>query len=633
MKKLFLAIFVFCFPIFVHASSIRYDIEHFYVDAKILENGDMEVKELIVLDGNFNGYIRDITFKNNKLRYHTPIDYNQDAIYNASDIKNVSIKAKHVSSFVSFDTMNESFDDLTLVTSGNATNKSYVSNYISNGYSYEMHYKSDGGKVAFFLTYTLSDVVVLHEDVGEIYWTFIGDGFDDPLKDVQIHVSLPKEDGNIRVWAHGDLIGEIDPVDSKMAQATISKNPRNSNVDIRMTFSSSLLDATLVSKKTRETALQSIIDVEQERANIANRERQIAKQVVNFLTGSSIFLIICLIIWWIYVYFKYDKEHKSDFDLEYNREFIDDYNVETVEYLMKENIGGNAFSASILNLVYKKNIRLETISNDSLKIKQYEFILVNRDSLSATEEILVDFLFERVGRDGKFSTLDLKKYASSTKTYTSFQSSYTKWLNSARKDAISENFYEKKFIPLCSSFIFLFLGISLVSYSYFHNTNLIFPWIYAFFSVFFVFYCAFIRKKTKKGVEHYVRWKAFKKFLEDFGTFDVKELPEIVLWERYLVYATVFGIANKVQKAMNVKISEMNIDRVNSPYYPSWIDYSIASSISRSVNDSFAANRTAYSRAYSREVSSSRFSSGGGGGGGFSSGGGFGGGGGGGRGF
>ena len=32
------------------------------------------------------------------------------------------------------------------------------------------------------------------------------------------------------------------------------------------------------------------------------------------------------------------------------------------------------------------------------------------------------------------------------------------------------------------------------------------------------------------------KWTAFKKFLNDFGSFDVKELPEIKLWERYLVF-------------------------------------------------------------------------------------------------
>ena len=79
---------------------------------------------------------------------------------------------------------------------------------------------------------------------------------------------------------------------------------------------------------------------------------------------------------------------------------------------------------------------------------------------------------------------------------------------------------------------------------------------------------------------------------------------------------------------MNIKIKEMNdLSYIN--YYPSWIDYSIANAINRSISDSFTRN----SNAYSREIANSSLSSGSGRGGGFSSGGGFGGGGGGGRGF
>ena len=55
--------------------------------------------------------------------------------------------------------------------------------------------------------------------------------------------------------------------------------------------------------------------------------------------------------------------------------------------------------------------------------------------------------------------------------------------------------------------------------------------------------------------------KGMKKFLSDFGRFDEKELPEIILWEKYLVYAAAFGIAAKVEKAMQLKIKEFNLNQ------------------------------------------------------------------------
>lgn len=62
MKKILIAIITFlCLPIYCLAAD--YDIKHFYIDATLKENGDMEVAELIVLDGTFNGYERDIVYE------------------------------------------------------------------------------------------------------------------------------------------------------------------------------------------------------------------------------------------------------------------------------------------------------------------------------------------------------------------------------------------------------------------------------------------------------------------------------------------------------------------------------------------------------------------------------------------
>jgi len=629
MKKIYCFLLLLCFPFLVSAATVKYDVEQFLVDAQILENGDMFVQELLLLDGTFNGYIRDITYKNSKLKRNYPINFSKDAIYNGTDITDVTIKAKKVNHSISYATFNESFDYLERTTESIAKNVEYVPSRIYDGYSYKMYYKANNEKVVFYLSYVVKDVVVLHEDVAELYYTFIGDAFDDPIGNAQIRVTLPNKNQTLRVWAHGELTGEIDKISDSAVEAKISKLSSNSPVDIRLTFSKNVLNSFLVTKTTEEEALPSILEVEEKRAEEANQKRKKAKRVVLFCTISSVLYLVFLILWWIYVYFKYDKEYKALFDMEYNREFIDDYNVEVVEYLMKQKIGENAFSASILNLVYKKNIKFEELVTDKKK-KEYQFTLLNKDHLNETEINLVNFLFDRVGKEGVFTTKDLKDYASSTKTYTAFQSSYNKWIDSARKDAKKEQFFETVGVPFLSSFLFLIVGIFILSYSASHETGLILPFLCGGLSVIFLFYCAFMKKRTKKGAEHYARWNAFKKFLEDFGTFDVKELPEIVLWERYLVYATVFGIADKVQASMNVKIKEFNLsDATYASYYPSWIDYSIASSINRSIHDSFTANR----ETYSREMASSRSSSGSGGGGGFSSGGGFGGGGGGGRGF
>ena len=51
-----------------------------------------------------------------------------------------------------------------------------------------------------------------------------------------------------------------------------------------------------------------------------------------------------------------------------------------------------------------------------------------------------------------------------------------------------------------------------------------------------------------------------KKYMEDFSLLDEKEVPDLTLWEQYLVYATTFGISEKVLKQLKMKFPELQDD-------------------------------------------------------------------------
>ncbi len=627
MKKILWLLLLLSLPIIVEAR-VSYDLTNFLVDATILDNGDLQVKELIVLDGNFSGYWINIPYRNPVLEYHTPINFAADAIYNGSGISNVKLFAKKIDEEISFDTFDEEFVTLTRsYYEEDAQNGNYVESSIQNGKSYKMYYKAENEKVAFLIEYTLEDMVVLHEDVAELYFAILSEDFEDSIEDLQIRVNLPKEDSsnNFRIWTHGDLTANIDFLNRSSFLTTVKKTYANTAIDVRTTFDASLMNRSLVRKTTEEKALDQIIAVEEERAQAANQARETAKKNMTITYIICAIYIVIIISWWIYVYIRFDREYKSTFTLKYNREFIEDYNVEVVDYLMNHNITPNAMSASILNLIYKKNIKVEEIpSEKKKKEKNYRFSLINRDKASDTEDVLLDFLFETVGKDNTFTTEELKKYASGTTTFGNFQKSYTNWQNCARKDGERQNFFEKNGLPIVSSIFLLLIALIIVCYVSYLDVYSVMVIIVMTLSLVFLIYALFIRKRTKKGNEDYVRWKAFKNFLEDFGRFDIKELPEIALWEKYLVYATVFGLADQVEKAMNVKISELP-EGTMSMYYPSYVDFHIAHMVSHSINNSFTSNQTAISNS---RIASSRGSSGSGFGGGGSLGGGFGGGGG-----
>ena len=627
IKYIILSLIILLIPTFVKASDVDYEITNYYIDSYILENGDLEIKELIVLNGSFNGYIRELATSNSVLSHSNKIDFEHDAIYNASGIYDMKIGAKKVND-VSFDTFNDEFEKLEIGDSFSSNSKKTVVTKYSNYDEYKMYYRSNNESVAFLLDYKLDKAIVLHNDVAELYWQFIGNDFTDQINDLKIRIHLPSNDesDSFKVWAHGDLTGEIKKENNKTVYAYVKYLYPNSPVDIRMTFDKNLITDTSKAKKSDEEALDSILKVEKERALEANRIRKRQQKLVAIANYTGIFLIIFQIINIIYIYFKHDKEYKSDFNNDYYREFFDDFNVEVGDYILKRTITPNAMSASIMNLIYKKNIKSEKIEDG--KKENYEFTLLNKDNLSDTEIKLVNFLFEKVGENNKFTTEELKKYAKSTKTYSDFNNTYTSWKNSVisngKKLKIFETSIPNKIFNVLFCLLVMFVGVIFST-----NIGLSIPYVIAtILSIIVVVYSLQVLKRTKYGNEQYLRLKASKRFLSDFGTFDIKELPEITLWERYMVYATLFGIASKVSKSMNVKIQEISDYENIQTFHTNYYDFELCNIINSSISSAVSmANHTAM------EVAASSMSSSSGSGGGFSSGGGFGGGGGGGHGF
>lgn len=626
MKKIcaVIAALFMIFPVVIHASEVDYDITNYYINADVLTNGDMEVTEVIVLDGTFNGYIRDIEYANENLQEN---NFANNTIYNASNLEIISVEAKYVDD-IDFNIVNNTDFDILIANKG--ANGGYLESGLTYGKSYKMYYKASNDKVAFKITYLLKDIVVAHQDVAEVYWTFIGEEYPDEIHDLQIKVNLPLMDNstNFRIWAHGDLAGEVNKYENQYLLATIKTLDPYSSVDVRTTFDLSVVDSELITKKSNKVALEEILKVEEERAEQANQERKAMKIKYYIILFLTIAWFIAVVIAWIYIYHKYDKEYKKSFIAKYNREFIDEYNVEVIDYLFNKIITPNAMSASIMNLIYKKNIKLEEIPSDKKK-KEYTFYLLNEEGITDTEKYLIDFLFTKVGSENKFTTAELKNYAKGTKTCEKFSTSYTTWKNKVIQDGKNQKFYEIQIKPKIIGILFFIVSILINVLSGILYVENPLTFVAVLIGIIFMIYTLVFNKRTQKGNEHYARWNAFKSFLDDFGSFEIKELPEIKLWERYMVYATIFGLADKVSKAMNVKIKELETSGVYVDTTPTFTDWYIFNSINRSVTNSINENITAITA----ERAGSSSSSGSGFGGGFSGGGGFGGGGGGGRGF
>ena len=108
--------------------------------------------------------------------------------------------------------------------------------------------------------------------------------------------------------------------------------------------------------------------------------------------------------------------------------------------------------------------------------------------------------------------------------------------------------------------------------------------------------------------------------MQEFSMLDEKGIPSLILWEKYLVYATAFGISEKVIKQLKVVYPQIT----DSDYmYSNGYTYLYLMSSNNLSNNFISSINSSVTNTYN----SITYSSGSGSGGGFSGGGGFGGGG------
>lgn len=129
--------------------------------------------------------------------------------------------------------------------------------------------------------------------------------------------------------------------------------------------------------------------------------------------------------------------------------------------------------------------------------------------------------------------------------------------------------------------------------------------------------CKYSNVMDDRIFDESVKLYGLKKYLEEFSNMDTKEVMEVRLWDEYLMFSYLFGIADKVAKQLKNMYPEV-IHQMESSNF----DYDTVIFINHISTRSVKAASAARSAAQSYSAGGGGFSSGGGGGGSFGGGGG-----------
>lgn len=499
------------------ADDVSYTIDLADIFLKVCDNGLLKVNESYTynIDGQINGVYREIPLKNNQ------------------SIENLEVYADGA-----YTKVEKTLEEGTL--------KIKVYLYSDEALQTPVSDKS----VVIHYSYDFLNVVKLYEDIGELQYKIIGDDWDTDINNIHAHVEFP-EDKKLEYW--------INPIDIKSSERwdknTLDINgsvDKGNYLEIRALIPLSEFSNSVYAQKINHDGYDEIVKIQKDYENRINFENNVS-------TIIAILLILSL-IYPIFVYYKYGREPKVDFNQEYVHEPPCDENPMFVDAMFsnKNNIGkvtNNGIQAVIMEMIDDGQIELADKSVDNKSLK-----LILPKSIKGMDYYKQDIvnLFRPFEKNGVVDLNDIK----SLKGYE--KKKFGKTIAQIKKDYFREDIlpYLKNYFNEEGSDRFLFYSICLIIasgvymffLSYFGIPNI----TYFILDIILITIGFSIYKLTdgiggswtKKGMTEYKQWNAFKHFLNDFSLLSQHPPESIAIWNKYLVYATAFGDAKEVKKAM-----------------------------------------------------------------------------------
>lgn len=339
-------------------------------------------------------------------------------------------------------------------------------------------------------------------------------------------------------------------------------------------------------------------------------------------TAIGLFAIVAPVALWS----RYGRAHKADFDGDYYRELPADYTPAELGVLWNSgSVTTKDFTATILDLARRRVISIiEEIRDNKGMFKKrtevdYVFTKLEYEGvLKLHEQSLLDFLFDQAaGGAGQIKLSEIEQFARKKKR--TFAEFWRGWQEEVKLTAEDLNFFEKP-NRVRGGAVLVGIGSMILAMIAF-----VIGWLFSgvaliLASITLTITGAALQRRSVRGQNDYVRWKAFRRFLLHFSELDRHEVPSLIIWEHYLVYAVTLGVAQQVIKQLEIVFP--NLEDQNYRFGYGWYYYHLGSA--NSLNQGLSSLTTKIEQSFTQSIQAAvgQTSSGSGMGGSFSGGGG-----------
>jgi len=458
--------------------------------------------------------------------------------------------------------------------------KSYKAgiNPIDNGY--ELCFGiSNYGTNTYKMMYTITNFVSKVEDADMIYWQLIPYELSDKPDYVYIKIHSDfRYDDTLPVWGYGNYGGYAYVYDGYIELVHEDELDSDEYMTVLVKFPKDTFNTESVLTEN----FDYYFDMAEDGATTYSEEFSISEFLIGIISLIiDLFIpIITIIIMAItfntnsygtkrLVFGKGTKKVKDApyfRDIPCNKDIFKAYWVACQYGLVKKNT--DFLGAILLKWLKNKNIENKTVQSAFLKKEERAVRLISSDNLSDLEKELFDMMM-KASKDGLLESNEFTNWCK--RNYRKILNWFNKVIDDVTMTYVSE-------------------GLITEEKKWFGNTYIVND----------------VMRETA------LQMAGLKNFLNEFSNIKDRESIEVTLWDEYLMYAQIFGIAEKVAKEFKKLYPEVITDEVyDDVIFIHTISYKGVSAAS-----------TAKSRAESYSSGGGGFSSGGGGGGSFGGGGG-----------
>jgi uncharacterized membrane protein len=407
---------------------------------------------------------------------------------------------------------------------------------------YKIHRKGADETITVTLRYQIENGMEKYQDVAQFYWPFFDSRNETSYENLTISIHPPDSTDDVIAFGYDEAFNTEKIEQDGTVLFQLGYVPDSTNGDIRVAYPANLfLSATQTSdNRMKEEILGAKEElIEQFAADAETREKLSSFGAIGISVFSAILLSL-IINNWVQARAKRSaltREGKTFHSVPKQIMSIPS----TIYFTNHKYLSPQAMAAALLDLV-RKGYVTQTSKN--------QFRQNGQKSSLEHENVLMDWLFNRIGINGEFSFGDLTAFTSKHKNHAEYYKFQTQWRTAVKKEADQHSLYENKkayrLLIGLSSLILLPFMILFLSYELF----IAFFITLVLFVVVIVYALAY-HPKTWEGSRIAYDWDLFKR--------GFKELPQSE-WEKWSkddqmrAYIYGLGISNEAIKRKNTEL-------------------------------------------------------------------------------